>query len=116
MERCLSRGRGAAAKSTFFFLAALCLSLTLSEPARAQESDSVSPSEASGVVTLRDALARALERSPALAAFSAEVRAREALTVQAGLRPSLRLRSELENVGILERLTAHPLTTHGDTR
>jgi cobalt-zinc-cadmium efflux system outer membrane protein len=42
----------------------------------------------------------ALERSPELAAFSAEIRAREWLTVQAGLRPNPELRSELENVGI----------------
>lgn len=52
-----------------------------------------------GEITLRDAVAAALVRSPELAAFSAEVRAREAATVQAGLLPNPVLRTDLEDFG-----------------
>lgn len=50
-------------------------------------------------ITLRDALARALRDSPQLAAFSWEVRAREAAALQAGLLPNPELSIELENFG-----------------
>ncbi|MCW5890875.1 MAG: TolC family protein [bacterium] len=53
----------------------------------------------SGAITLRDAVAAALVRSPELAAFSAEVRAREAATLQAGLLPNPVLRTDLEDFG-----------------
>jgi cobalt-zinc-cadmium efflux system outer membrane protein len=55
------------------------------------------PPEPSGVLTLADALAAALARSPALAAFSWEVRAREAALLQASARPNPELRVEVEN-------------------
>ncbi len=51
----------------------------------------------SGAITLRDAIAAALVRSPELSAFSAEVRAREARALQAGLLPNPALRNELED-------------------
>ena len=52
-----------------------------------------------GVVALRDALALALMNSPSLAAFSWEVRAREATVLQAGLFPNPEVTVELENFG-----------------
>jgi cobalt-zinc-cadmium efflux system outer membrane protein len=55
------------------------------------------PPEPSGALTLSDALAAALARSPALAAFSWEVRAREAALLQARALPNPELRIELED-------------------
>lgn len=55
--------------------------------------------EPTGVLTLRDAIAAALLRNPALAAFSWEVRSREARALQAGLRPNPEVGVELENIG-----------------
>jgi cobalt-zinc-cadmium efflux system outer membrane protein len=55
--------------------------------------------EPTGPITLPDALALALERSPALASFSWEVRAREARALQAGLRPNPELELEVEDFG-----------------
>ncbi len=52
-----------------------------------------------GEVTLRDALALALMNNPRLAAFSWEVRAREANVIQAGLLPNPEITIELENFG-----------------
>lgn len=53
--------------------------------------------EPSGSLSLRDALALALMRNPELAAFSWEVRAREAEILQAGLRPNPETALEVEN-------------------
>ena len=53
--------------------------------------------EPAGVLSLRDALALALERSPELAAFSWDVRVREAQALQAGLLPNPELELEVEN-------------------
>jgi len=53
--------------------------------------------EPMGMLSLRDALTLALERSPELAAFSWDVRVREAQALQAGLRPNPELGVELEN-------------------
>jgi cobalt-zinc-cadmium efflux system outer membrane protein len=50
-------------------------------------------------LTLRDALALALQRSPDLASFSWETRAREARALQAGLRPNPIFMAEVENIG-----------------
>jgi len=55
------------------------------------------PPEPLGALTLADALAAALARSPALAAFSWELRAREAAQLQAHARPNPELRAELED-------------------
>jgi len=52
-----------------------------------------------GDLTLRKALALALERSPEIQSFSWEVRARDARVLQAGLRPNPELRAEGENLG-----------------
>jgi cobalt-zinc-cadmium efflux system outer membrane protein len=50
-------------------------------------------------LTLRDALALALERSPDLASFSWEVRAKEARALQVGLLPNPTFSAEVENIG-----------------
>lgn len=55
--------------------------------------------EPSGALTLQDAQALALMQNPELAAFSYEVRAREAQALQAGLRPNPELEFEVENFG-----------------
>lgn len=56
-------------------------------------------SEPADSLTLRDALVAALTNSPELAAYSWEVRAREAEALQAGLRPNPGLGAEVENFG-----------------
>jgi cobalt-zinc-cadmium efflux system outer membrane protein len=55
--------------------------------------------EPTGVISLREALALALVKNPDLAAFSWEVRAREAQTLQAGLLPNPGLSVLVEDVG-----------------
>lgn len=55
--------------------------------------------EASGTLTLADALRAAVSRSPALAAFSWEVRARDAELLQAGAFPNPELAAEVEDFG-----------------
>jgi len=54
--------------------------------------------EPTGVLVLRQALALALLYNPELAAFSWEVRAGEARTLQAGLLPNPEMEVEIENV------------------
>ena len=54
--------------------------------------------EPSGALTLRQALALALARNPALAAFSWDVRIGEARILQAGLRPNPEAGVEVEDV------------------
>ncbi len=53
--------------------------------------------EPTGALVLRDAMALALMKNPELAAFSWEVRARDAEIVQANLRPNPRTAVEVEN-------------------
>ncbi len=53
----------------------------------------------SGRLTLADALARALRRSPDLAAFAYDERAAEARVLQAGIRPNPEAGLIIENVG-----------------
>lgn len=53
--------------------------------------------EPTGILTLRQALARALLQNPELAASSWEVRAGEARTLQAGLLPNPEIHVEVEN-------------------
>ncbi len=55
--------------------------------------------EPTGTITLRRALSLALLRNPELAAFSWEVRAREARALQASLLPNPEISVELENIG-----------------
>ena len=55
--------------------------------------------EPTGVITLSQALALSLIRNPQLRAFSWEVRAREAQTLQAGLPPNPEISFELEDWG-----------------
>lgn len=59
--------------------------------------------EPRGDLTLREALAAALLRSPALAADSWEVRAREAAELQAGVLPNPDLQVSIEDVGLGKR-------------
>ena len=83
-----------------FLIAAL---IALPGPAFAQDSDQPAPAaevtEPEGPITLREALALALTNNPALAAFSWEVRAREAGTIQAGLLPNPEIEALLEEFG-----------------
>jgi cobalt-zinc-cadmium efflux system outer membrane protein len=55
--------------------------------------------EPNGVVTLQDALALALARHPQLAVYPYDLRAADALILQAGLRPNPELGVEVEDVG-----------------
>ncbi|MDP2681272.1 MAG: TolC family protein [Deltaproteobacteria bacterium] len=55
--------------------------------------------ELTGAVTLLQALALALMRNPELAAFSWEVRAQEAATLQAGLLPNPTIGADLQDIG-----------------
>ena len=52
-----------------------------------------------GAITLRQALALALERSPALKAYSIEIRAREARAMQEGLLPNPGIEAFVEDFG-----------------
>jgi cobalt-zinc-cadmium efflux system outer membrane protein len=56
--------------------------------------------EPSGAVTLRQALALALMRNPELRAFSWEVRAQEAMTLQAGLFQNPTIGADLQDLGV----------------
>ena len=67
-------------------------------PERPSDQTLTAPEEPSGALTLRDAIGLALMHNPRLEAFAWEVRAREALTIQAGLRPNPELDIEVENV------------------
>ncbi len=58
-----------------------------------------SAEEPTGDITLMQALAAALVRNPELAAFSQEIRAREAAVLQAGLRPNPTLNALAQNFG-----------------
>ncbi len=64
--------------------------------------------EATGVITLPQALALALMHNPELAVFSWEVRAGEARTLQAGLFPNPEVEIEMEGIG--EKSAEAPLT------
>jgi cobalt-zinc-cadmium efflux system outer membrane protein len=55
--------------------------------------------DAGGVLTLREAIARALMGNPELLAYSWEIRAAEARQLQAGLWPNPELEVEVEDVG-----------------
>lgn len=70
-------------------------------PSRVPDSSPSSSSftEPAGTLSLRDAIAAALLRSPHLAAMGYEVRAREAEALQAGLFANPELDVELENFG-----------------
>jgi cobalt-zinc-cadmium efflux system outer membrane protein len=65
----------------------------------AAASASLELEEPSGVITLRQALSMALMKNPELKAFSWEVRAREARTLQARLLPNPEPGVEAENLG-----------------
>jgi cobalt-zinc-cadmium efflux system outer membrane protein len=59
----------------------------------------VDANEPGGVITLREAAALALARSPELGVFPYELRAADARILQAGLRPNPQLEVEIEDVG-----------------
>lgn len=82
-----------------FVIAAL---IALTGLAFAQDGDQPAPeafTEPEGPITLRRALSLALTNNPALAAFSWEVRAKEAGAIQAGLLPNPELEALLEEFG-----------------
>ncbi len=68
-----------------------------SDPEQAPEAYSP-PEEPQGSINLHTALTLALARSPELAVFSWNVRAVEARTLQAGLRPNPEILAEIEDV------------------
>lgn len=57
------------------------------------------PPQPSGLISLRDALAAALQGNPELASLSWETRSREARALQQGLRPNPSVSVELEDFG-----------------
>ena len=59
----------------------------------------VTAEEPRGVLSLRDVLRLTLLRNPELNAFTFELRAAEARTLQAGVLPNPALSAELENIG-----------------
>lgn len=84
----------------YFLYTAITLLIAIADgaviPAGAASSPD-KPPEPTGDVALRDALSLALQHNPELAAFSIEVRAAEARTLQAGLRPNPEIGVEVEN-------------------
>jgi len=73
---------------------------TYQSPAKPPETIEVSEIvPATGIITLRDALALALMHNPKLKAFSWDVRVSQARQLQAGLWPNPKLDVEVENVG-----------------
>ncbi len=69
-------------------------------PEQAETPGTSTPDPAPGsVITLRQALALALERSPTLKAYSLEIRAREARALQEGLLPNPSVEALFENFG-----------------
>ncbi|MFQ5799958.1 MAG: TolC family protein, partial [Bacteroidota bacterium] len=73
---------------------------TFQAPAKPMETPDVPEiAEPTGAITLRQALALALMYNPGLRAFSWEVRASEARTLQAGLLPNPEMEVEVEEVG-----------------
>ena len=75
----------------------LTTSLPPIQPPEAEEPTSLQ--EPTGVINLRQALALTLMHNPYLKAFSWAVRAGEAKTLQAGLRPNPELETEIEEFG-----------------
>ncbi len=67
-------------------------------PAKQEKATQNEIEEPAGTVTLRQALTLALMKNPELQAFSWEVRAREAATLQAGLLPNPVIDAEIEAV------------------
>jgi len=59
----------------------------------------VTAEEPRGVLSLRDVLRLTLLRNPELSAFTFELRAAEARTIQAGVLPNPALSAEVENIG-----------------
>ncbi len=62
--------------------------------------DGAATREPTGILTLRQALGLALMRNPELRAFSWEVRAREAATLQAGLLHNPTIGADLQDLGV----------------
>jgi cobalt-zinc-cadmium efflux system outer membrane protein len=73
--------------------------ISVVEPSAAEKSDIPEIAEPNGAITLRQASALALMHNPELAAFSLEVRASEARTLQASLLPNPVIEVEVEEVG-----------------
>ena len=65
----------------------------------------VTAEEPKGVLSLRDVLRLTLLRNPELNAFTFELRAAEARTLQAGVLPNPALSAELENIGSTGSIT-----------
>jgi len=96
MSRIITKGMPAV-----FMAAAVCLACappgTAAETAPTRSEEAVAAAE---TLTLADAVSLALERSPALAAFSFDVRVAEAQEIQARLRPNPEVSAEIEDIGL----------------
>ena len=98
MDSIVRKDRGVLRRSASLLLVASLSSFAAAQPIDVDDRAAGTPNPC-GVLTLRDAISAALTGNPELAAFSAELRTREALTLQAGLRPNPALQAEVENVG-----------------
>ena len=74
-------------------------------PSMALSSSVVAAEEPRGILSLRDVLCLTLVRNPELQAFTFELRAAEARTIQAGVLPNPALSAELENIGSTGSIT-----------
>src|SRR5689334_6854758 len=97
-QRAMMQGVSCALIALFLFISMLPKVAGALE-AQSELPDGLAATEPVGAVTLPDAIAAAFRGNPDLRVFSAEIRAREAATIQAGLRPNPALRAEIENVG-----------------
>lgn len=82
--------------NTFLIAAMAVFLLGAAPPVRADEPMAAEPN---GIITLEDAIALALARSPELGVFPYELRAADARVLTAGLRPNPQLDIEVEDVG-----------------
>ena len=84
--------------SKFIIFAALSAS-PLAAPAAEKKKPAPAAETSGGRLTLADALARTLRRSPELAAFAYDERAAEARVLQAGIRPNPEASLVVEDIG-----------------
>lgn len=88
-------------KAITYIFSLVLAGLVAASPGMADDAptpDPVSGAKPGGLVTLKQAFARALMHNPDLKAYSQEVRAREAETLQAGLMPNPALEVQVEDL------------------
>jgi len=82
-----------------FLIAAMTVFLIGGAPPGPAGANEPPAAEPNGVITLEDAIALALARSPELGVFPYDLRAADARVLTAGLRPNPQLEIEIEDVG-----------------